>query len=244
MVERERERERESGSVVRSTTCPEGSEKRLEGTVEDGGTSITTKSKVKSSINGRARGEGLGIRVSRREASHGWVGGCLALPSLGWVHLPILVSNLASGDLDLRHGKHASKRSDKQHKSPTITGATDNGRSSCCPPPAKLGVPVWEIVRQHTFALFEWIESSYSGKNVLQLLLFVLSSNQSSASVNSAWIANCVLQLLCFDSSSLSQSAACFCQRNFSESELAPRPRKANYGLFFSRSSSIHVVGV
>jgi len=105
-----------------------------------------------------------------------------------------------------------------------------NGRSCCCPPPAKLGVPVWEIVRQHTFALFEWIKSSYSGKNVLQLLLFVLSSNQSSASVNSAWIANFVLQLLWFQ---LPPSAACFCQRNFSESELAPRPQKANYGLFF-----------
>jgi hypothetical protein len=105
-----------------------------------------------------------------------------------------------------------------------------NGRSCCCPPPAKIGVPVWEIVRQHTFALFEWIESSYSGKNVLQFLPFVLSSNQSSAPVNSAWIANCVLQLLWFQ---LPPSAGCFCQRNFSESELAPRPRKANYGLLF-----------
>ncbi len=61
----------------------------------------------------------------------------MALPSLARVHSPILVSNLASGDLDLRHGKHASKRSDKQHKSPTITGATDKREELLLPTSCK-----------------------------------------------------------------------------------------------------------
>ncbi len=72
--------------MVRSTTCPEGSEKRLEGTVEDGGTSITTKSKVKSSINGKREEEDSGFEsLDGKLVMAGWVAAWLYLVLSGSV---------------------------------------------------------------------------------------------------------------------------------------------------------------